>query len=47
MRGGELLGGEVRFLAAEIAEAAERIFTIDTTLHILALVCLDIITPFT
>lgn len=46
MRGGELFA-EVQFLAAEIAEAAERIFTIDTTLHILALVCLDIITPFT
>ena len=37
MRGGELLGSEVRFLAAEIAEAvnAERIFTIDATPHIL------------
>jgi hypothetical protein len=37
MRGGELFG-EVHFLATEIAEAAntEKIFTIDTTLHILS-----------
>lgn len=37
MHGSELFG-EVQFLAAEIAEAVntERIFTIDTTFHILS-----------